>query len=252
MRTPTILVMTATITPPVGVPNLKRTDPKQRYEDYVEAFRFYLNIPTEVVDRIVFIENSKSDIAYLRQIADKESNGKRVEFVCFDGLNYPPKYGRAYGEFRMLDFGLRNSSVINSLDDDDYFWKITGRLKVYNLQKIIENAPSDYNLLIDFLRLPTMMTDLRLYSCSKKGYKKLLETIYETLIESDLNLSAESYLYHRWVEHADLLGIIPRLRTQPKIGGIGGQHNVDYYSGLNVTKYWIRAITRRLAPSLWI
>jgi len=252
MQKPAILVLTATITPPEGVPNLKRTDPKQRHEDYATALRFYLSLPTEVVNRIVFIENSENDLARLRQLADRLNNGKQVEFISFDGLNYPPEYGRAYGEFKMLDFGLKNSSLINSMEDNDHFWKITGRLKVFNLPKVIKSAPLDYNLLIDFLRLPTMMADLRLYSCSKRGYEQLLENIYETLVEANLNMSAESYLFHRWVKNTKCLGIIPRLRTQPKIGGIGGQHNIDYYRGLNVPKHWIRTIARRLVPNLWI
>jgi hypothetical protein len=79
-----------------------------------------------------------------------------------------------------------------------------------------------------------------------------LENAYETLAEGDLNMSAESFLYHQWVTKTDQLGIVPRFGTQPKIGGIGGQHNVDYYSGFNVSKYWIRAIARHLVPNLWI
>jgi len=252
MHSPAILLLTATITPPLGVPNLKRTDPKQRYEDYVDAFKFYLSLPTEIIDRIVFIENSKSEPDRLRHLAASESNGKKIEFVCFDGLSYPPAYGRAYGEFKMLDYGLKNSFLIKRMEDDDHFWKVTGRLKVYNLPKIIKNPPSDYDLLIDFLTFPTKMMDLRLFSCTKKGYKRLLENAYETLAEGDLNMSAESFLYHQWVTKTDQLGIVPRFRTQPKIGGIGGQHNVDYYSGFNVSKYWIRAIARHLVPNLWI
>ena len=252
MHQPAILLLTATITPPRGVPNLKRTDPKQRYEDYVDAFSFYLSLPTEVIDRIVFIENSKSDIDRLRHLAANESNGKQIEFVCFDGLSYPPAYGRAYGEFKMLDYVFRNSLLIKAMEDSNHFWKVTGRLKVFNLPKIIAKAPSNYDLLMDFLRFPTKMTDLRLYSCSIKGYKRLLENVYETLIEANLNMSAESFLYQQWVDKTGQLGIVPRFVAQPRIGGIGGQHNVDYYSGLNVSKHWIRAATRRLVPNLWI
>lgn len=251
-RAPATLVLTATITPPAGVPNLTRVDPVLRRRDYREAMLFYLEQPTEMIGSIVFLENSLSDLSDLRELARTSARGKTVEFVSFDGLDYPPHYGRGYGEFRMLDHGLTASRVLRTLDDSASFWKITGRLKVFNVCNVIRSAPADYSVLIDFLRWPTPMLDLRLFSCTRSGYRRLLEGQYAILREDLMKESPEGFLYTAWKHRIDELGIVPRHRVQPKISGIGGQHNVDYHGGMNVAKHWIRVAARHAVPQLWI
>ena len=247
-----IIVLTATITPPAGVPNLKRFDPALRRTDYLDAFQFYLRLPTSVVDRIVFVENSLDELSELRNLAANESDGKRVEFVSLDGLDYPPAYGRAYGEFKMLDHAVSTSALLNELNDVEYFWKITGRLKVLNLPHVIRKSASNRKMIIDFVRRPVPIVDLRLYACCMAGYRDLLKNQYPTLREDVLKGSAEGHLYSMWVGQTRKLGISPRHAVQPKIGGVGGQHNVDYFSGANVAKYWLRALVRRTLPGIWI
>src|SRR3954471_4308953 len=73
-----VLILTATITPPPGVPILARTDPQLRLQDYIDALKFYLAVPNHVLDRIIFAENSGSDLSKLRALA--EESDKRVEF----------------------------------------------------------------------------------------------------------------------------------------------------------------------------
>ena len=252
MNAPALIVLTATITPPEGVPNLKRSDPSLRRADYRDALRFYLSLPNSVLDRIVFLENSASDLTDLEVLAANEGHGKSVEFVSFSGLDYPPLYGRAYGEFKMLDYGIRNSRLLGTLAESECFWKITGRLKVFNFRELIADAPPRYNLLIDFLSKPTPMVDMRMFSCSRGGYDLLFDGLYHSLREDQLKMSAEGYCRQLWIDRLRELQIVPRHRRQPKIGGIGGQHNADYYSGINVAKYWVRAMSRRLVPRLWI
>jgi len=57
-----ILLMTATITPRSGVPNLARTDPQKRLQHYENSLKFYLPLLNQGVDSIVFAENSNSDV----------------------------------------------------------------------------------------------------------------------------------------------------------------------------------------------
>ena len=249
---PAILIMTATLNPPDGVPNLKRVDHVLRRMDYMDALRFYLGLPDEVLDRIVFLENSAGDLSDLQQLAREEGKRKQVEFISFQGLDFPPAYGRAYGEFKMLDYGFQNSKLLQVLDETECFWKVTGRLKVLNLQKLIAKTPRSYDVLIDFMRRPTSMVDLRFLSCSRGGYRRHFEGLYDALREDTKKMSAEGYLFLQWSAIYRELNIVPRHIRQPKIRGVGGQHNVDYLGGINVTKYWIRAIARTLMPNLWI
>jgi hypothetical protein len=251
-RSPALLLLTATVTPPPGVPNLKRVDPNLRMQDYVTAFGFYLKLPTESIDRIVFLENSNNQLAEIKDLVARDHSGKNIEVISFDGLNYPPCYGRAYGEFKMLDHGFQSSRLLNEISDADYFWKVTGRLCVHNLVNIIATAPAQYEMLIDFQTRPTPMVDLRMYSCTRAGYRQLLENRFPSLREDQLNSSVEYYLYSTWKSRVKELGIVQRHNLQPRIGGFGGQHNEDYLGGINVIKYWIRSTVRFIFPGFWI
>lgn len=252
MMKPAILIMTATIIPPDGVPNLKRVDPVLRLNDYLDALHFYLGLPDDVLDRIVFLENSAADISELHKLVKSEGKRKKVEFISFNGLNFPSEYGRAYGEFKMLDFGFENSSLLQALGEIECFWKVTGRLKILNFHALVAKAPKSYDVIIDFMSHPTPMVDLRFFSCTREGYRRHFEGIYDDLREDTKKISAEGNLYLQWSTQYRDLKIVPRHLLQPKISGVGGQHNVDYLAGLNIAKYWIRVVTRIFLPRLWI
>lgn len=251
-HTPSLLVLTATVTPPRGEPNLKRVSSELRMNDYISAFKFYISLPTEKIDRILFLENSNNNLDEIRRLAEIDSSGKDIEIISYDGLDYPPSYARGYGEFKMMDQGFRISRLLSKLRLYDYFWKVTGRLHIYNIINIIDTSPAEYNLLIDFKKYPVPMVDLRLYSCSRAGYEQLFKGKYSEFREDQLGSSVEFYLYKKWDNYADELSIVQRHRLQPKIGGVGGQHNEDYLGGQNRVKYWGRSVMRFIAPSLWL
>lgn len=96
------------------------------------------------------------------------------------------------------------------------------------------------------------MIDLRLFTCSRIGYQEIFDGLYETLREDKLKMSAEGYLYQSWIKNYLDKGITPRFQIQPKIGGVGGQHNADYLNGINLVKFAMRKISRRVLPKLWI
>src|SRR5215207_2296623 len=126
---PALLLMTATITPPAGVPALQRVDPADRLLDYEHALSFYLGLSSTVVDRVVLAENSDTDLGSLRRIAQEQGGGKEVELLTFDGLDYPVEHGRSVGETRLIDTALRRSRLLGALAEDELFWKVTGRLR---------------------------------------------------------------------------------------------------------------------------
>jgi hypothetical protein len=247
-----LLVLTATITPPIGVPNLRRADPALRREDYRRGLTFYLKQPSTVIDRIVFLENSNSDVSDFRDLVQRQCNDKKVEILAFDGLDHPPAYGRGYGEFKMLDIGFQRSEELKALQAQEVFWKVTGRLRVLNIADLIRSAPRKYQLLADFRYWPQKAVDWRIMSCTREGYQQLYEGQYALFREDARGMAGESYDFARLVGCTNELGIVPRYPRQPKIAGVSGEHNWDYYEGSNVVKYWIRAVARRVAPHIWI
>ena len=83
------LLLTATVTPPAGMPFLTRSDPQVRLGDYADALRTYLQLPDGVVDRIVVADNSNSDLSALEQVVAASSSAKDVELLPFPGREYP-------------------------------------------------------------------------------------------------------------------------------------------------------------------
>ena len=241
---PTLLLMTATIVPPEGVLALHRTDPALRLQDYLNALAFYLSPKCRMIDRIVFVENSASDLAPLRELAERQSGGKQVEFVSFYGLDYSPSYTRGYGEFKLLDHAFRHSQLLGQLGQEDAWWKVTGRIKVLNFDRMVQTAPPSYDLYADF-RWWKREADVRLLSFSRGGYARLFLNFYHELA----GVRIEDFFFERFaplMERKDpsVEGIVPEFRTVPRFEGIGGWGNLDYSSPKSRMIYLARSVYR--------
>ena len=244
-----ILLLTATVTPPTDAVKLARTDPVHRLQDYYNALTAYLNMPDSAFTKIVFVENSGSDISTLRDLAGKYPN-KEIEFIVFHGLNYPSVYGRAYGEAKLMDYAHAHSRIISAISSGEKVWKGTGRLVLRNLPKMIRTAPDNYDMYCDMRNAKAEWMDQRFYSYTKDGYAKLLQGVLELLREDLHNtLAAETLLYRHILKHTATSKIIPRFKSQPFISGISGFNNADYSHGIkNMSKDYLKLILRKVAP----
>jgi hypothetical protein len=249
---PRAFLMTATITPPAGA--VVRANPLDRMNDYLESLKFYLSVPGHLIDRILFIDNSASDISPLAELAAGIQHDKIVEIISFDGNDHPPAYGKTYGEFKLIDFGLANTTL---LKEQDIFWKVTGRLRFRNIGEMIAALPPAYDVACDLHNLPLVGTgrlignrymDLRTFSCTVRAYNLLFRKTYEPL-----TWRFDWRFLYRVVDDARYkLNIIPRFPIQPELEGISGRHNRAYDSGIQGTKGRLRTVLRRFAPWLWI
>jgi hypothetical protein len=247
-----LLVMTATVTPPAGVPALQRVDPADRLADYEVALRFYLGLPDDVIDRLVFAENSDSDIAALERAAERHRGGKDVELLSFDGLDYPVEHGRAVGEVKLIDTALSRSRLLRDLGDHGVFWKVTGRLRFKNLPRLVAGAPAAPRLYADFRRHPRPWVDLRVFASTPAAFRELILARVELLRQDEIDRSA--YSAPEELLFADLLpepGVTPRLRAEPVIEGFSG-FGEDYARGSRRLWTIARAGIRRVAPRLWL
>ena len=248
------LLLTATISPPPNAVKLARTDPRARLRDYLQALEFYLKLPEQVVGRIVFVENSASDLTELRQLAARFPN-RQIDFISFYGLDYAPEYGRAYGESRLLDHAMAQSGgILSRLAPHDPIWKVTGRLRLVNIAQMIRGAPPVYDMYCDMRNRPAHWMEMRVYSFTRHAYRQILMGIAEQLREDLHNtLAAETLIYDHIMKHAGRMRIVPRFRTQPIIAGISGFANHDYAQGLaNNLKSATRMVLRKIAPTLWV
>ncbi len=255
--------MTATITPPPNAPGLKRSDPAVRMQDYLDAFEFYLSLPDDAVDRVVLLENSDTDLTPFRELAARRKGAKRIELLGFQANDHDPNLGKGYGEFRMLDIGLERSIL---LKEPTPMWKVTGRLRIRNLARLVRFAPSGYQVYCDLRYVPIFADrisgnrwmDLRLASWTPAGYDRYLRGKYPELRNYSRpggNIGPEDYLYARMREAIACQpdhGIVPRFRIQPIIEGFGGNHNLSYQSRNYKAKELMRAVSRQVTPWLWL
>lgn len=122
-----ILLLTGTIQPN-SKDILAVTDPEVRKQHYIEAISFYL---ADTPYKIVFSENSGTSLAEYFPESD------RLEFIVFQSPAITPDKGKGWKELEIIEYSLINSKFI---DSKSLIIKITGRLKVLNIKKIIAPA----------------------------------------------------------------------------------------------------------------
>ena len=215
-----------------GVPALQRVDPGDRLTDYERALAFYLGLPTTVVDRVVFAENSDSDLSSLERLAERAGAGKDVEPPL---LRRPRLSGRTRarggGETRLIDTALERSRLLGALPADEPFWKVTGRLRFTNIDRLIATAPSGPELYIDFRRFPRRWVDIRIFACTPRTFRELFVAREPLMRQNELERSGysapEERLFEELLPLRERARVAPRLRLEPRVEGYSG-HGHDY------------------------
>lgn len=254
---PVTIVMTATVTPSQNTPCLARSSPSVRMQDYLQAIKYYLGCSSEHIKGILFIDNSNSDLTPIRRLVDGYKTNKHVELISFEGNDHPPEYGKGYGEFRLLDYGLSQSSNLNS---EDIFWKVTGRLSVTNIEELIETSPDNLELYCDLRDVPfighklggNQWMELRLFACSVATYDNFFRGIYPELNQTHSYTTSPEQVLFKKIRYLSREGIYKRFAIQPKIEGYCGDNNVSYQSNGYILKEHVRSITRAVTPWIWL
>ncbi len=121
---------------PQKISQLSLTDANERLKQYVDALYYYLD---ETNYNIVFVDNSNFDLSPFF-LNHKENH--RLELLHFDGNNYNPTLGKGYGEALIIQYAFLHSIF---LKETDFVVKITGRLKILNIIKLISISAKDKN-----------------------------------------------------------------------------------------------------------
>ena len=254
-----VLLLTATIAPPAGVPSLSRVDPALRRRDYMAAFEFYLGLLLGGdVDRIVLAENSGSDLGDFARMAEGEGAGDCVELIGFDGIGHPPSFGRAYGEFKLVDHAMANSRLIEEAGPEAVVWKNTGRYITRNLDRVIARRPRAFDLYCNLRSYPRPWADMYLLAWNRWGFDEFLKGICEQLRgdalmdERGREFSPENRFRELIDEVRPRLKVAPRFRVIPEVEGVRGYDNRQYAEGANRAKFLARRVAHRVAPWIWI
>jgi len=246
-----VLLLTATVTPPSGVPSLQRTNPTQRLRDYEEALSFYLPLVGTTFDAIVFAENSASDITSLRQLARGHGVEGAVEFLSFNGLDHPAAYGRGYGEFKLVDHAMNHSPALR---DDAFIWKCTGRYKITNIVDLVRSRPPEADIYCHFRDFPHALCELFLLSFTHHGFRSVIEGSYRRLRNDVVPgvHSNEEVAFRRLADSVSSdVKMVRRFNRTPIVEGTRGWDNSPY-SGKWHPKIALRRVVGALAPWVWI
>lgn len=128
-----LILLTATINVENDVPFVKIRNKEERLREYLESVSFYLEARN--IDKVVVCENSLykgTEFAIFYELA--KSKGKEFEYLTFksDSQNVIC-HGKGYGEGEIIKYALKNSIL---LKEEDFFVKITGRVKIDNISVI--------------------------------------------------------------------------------------------------------------------
>lgn len=246
-----LLIMTATIQPSPRA-GVLRADPALRLADYQRALRFWLGQTHPCAARILFLENSGSDLSSLQAIAQHENPARKlVEFLSIPASPIPEGFNYGYSEMELLDAGLDRSELRR---DTTHIIKTTGRLIFPALGHALDLLPAAPELLIDCRRFPWPRRGadarVQIFACSHAYYQSHLRGTHRAMNTTDLRL-LEQLLYSRVIPTLGQPGVF--LRFPCNIDPVG-------YSGFKARSYQtvgqrfdqaIRALLRHIAPSCW-
>jgi hypothetical protein len=245
-----ILLITATITPPANAANLARSDPAKRLADYRTALSFYVGqLEAHVIDAIVFVDNSESDIRVLRELASLSTRADRIELIGFAGIEYPSEFGRGYGEMRLVDHAMACSRLIGEAPPEMMVWKVTGRYVVRNMQRLM-TRPTAADVCCQCRDVPMRWADMYFMGWTKASYKTTLLGVAERIKEGSGRPSAEVRFRQLIDELAQRRPVQRRFAEPPVVVGVRGWDNQPYEQQRG--KRLLRQVLARVAPWLWI
>lgn len=252
-----LLLLTATVNP--GVVPVQRANPQIRETEYLTALNFWLK-KWGGIQRIVFIENSGWPLDKFRALADKHREKKDVEFISLNINHLTGARGKGYGESRLIEEGLPLSKHFQEVS---YIVKVTGRLKLLNLNQILRKLPAETDLAAEnsdnglFRELCHYVNqeeadlfhrwlDTRFFLVKKTFWQTRLAAFSDLLDDRD-----GRYLEHRLFQlaHHEQLGrtavIVHRLPRIPNWRGVGAGTGENYGSWKNRYRVWVQACIRR-------
>lgn len=126
------LILTAAINPG-ATPNVKMSDPEERLFQYLCSLVSWIQFSN--ISPIIFCENTDYDYDYSQIIQMAENFNKHLEILLFVGNNESYKYGKGWGEGKIIEYVFKNSKVLHH---HNCFYKITGQYFLKNCDEIID------------------------------------------------------------------------------------------------------------------
>ena len=220
-----LLLVTGCIKVDKNMPYVTITSQDERLTAYCETIRWA--IEDTFFDKVVFCENSEFDFEYNIYEEMAKKNNKQFEYLTFKGDTITSsKKGKGYGEGEIVIYALNNSKL---LKDENCFCKITGRLKISNVNKLIKSNSKNYFMNKRLLK----EVDTRFYCVQKSTFLEFLRDSYTSV--DDFN---NYYLEHAYYD--SLVKKNVKYRTfyeRPLFIGIAGSTGKVYKDKKSKTEF---------------
>lgn len=216
-----LAIITGTIKPNCAQNQLSLSNYEERFEQYVACIEFYLN--SGAFSAIIFCENSGYKIERFRELEKKaKRNNIDLEILSFEGNQQKiEQQGKGYGEGEIMEYVLHNSKLIK---EHNFFVKITGRLMIINIKKIIKTIDIKniyFNIPNKILR---NIYDTRFYGMSVNNFQYYFSKKYIEVMD-DRGI----YLEHVYTDIIKKYKLkIVNFPWYPRIKGVSGSSGVIY------------------------
>lgn len=241
-----VLVMTATIRPPVNAIALARTNVDQRLSDYRLGLHHNLALLRRgVFSGLVFVDNSGFGTEDLQDGIGPDE----VEFISYDGKLGERVETRFAGECRLLRTAFERSQTIGRAGEGRV-WKVTGRYVVRNLSQIVSDCYGTSDLVVHCRNRPTRFVDFGVAGFRASSGAEIMDRVLRV---PDIETKDEVVI-RNMIEggaFADLR-VAQRFSQIPDFSGVRGSDASSYDGVAYRMKYLARVGANRVFPRLWI
>lgn len=216
-----VLIITGCVCPTKDQRFLVLSDDDERLRQYLDSINFY--IERSPFSKIVFCDNSAYTYDSVQKLIDNaEKRNKTFEWLSFQGNSAEIKeHGKGYGEGEIISYALSHSTSLMSAKS---MAKVTGRLKVSNIDKVVSEVKEGCNYFNrDIYRGHGI--DTRFYLCDKDYYCEHLMELYLQTCELPGKEIALEDLFYRVLKKVKNYR---SLKAYPAVQGISGGNGRDY------------------------
>jgi len=200
-------------------------DPGQRETQYLDSLSWFIR--ESPLTKIIVCDNSGYQYpTSLYELA--ETHHKKLELLSFSGNQaLVQEYGKGYGEGEIMEFVMTHSHLIGEVEG---FWKVTGRLKVVNIGKLLRQsrAAVNYFMPVSLLRPRFLVpraarscVEVRVYYVTKVFFREVLLDAYKE-VRDDQTF---------FLEHAYYQAITQSITTATALNkGTGSRYHIRCFS----------------------
>jgi len=228
--------------------NVTVADEDVRRQHYVGALARWLACPVQP-SRIVLVENSGEDLERLAESARRGTQSELPILISAPSPGVAIDRGKGAAEGAMIDYAL---SRLDLLEDEHHLFKVTGRLYVRNVRRIIPPVRGPQEIILRGT-LDGSSVDTRFFGASGDVWRRNMRGMQDEVEEAD-GVFIEHVVARRSLQAAWADGVvIRRFAGRPAFEGRAGTTGVEYGGSLGMLRHLafapLEAFLRRVPPT---